>query len=271
LNTFSNNLATRGLRQMDRAFWCLHDHVSTFAILGLPTLAVSVIFAGVIAFALHTWNFDGFTAYVLWSFVVPVSALTILTFLPLPCAVFAWFQARNETKTAGECFHWCRNRAGRLFSVFAWLVFSYSWWFVLLGIPMLVLWPRTCQAPMVAMFEDKRGIFRRSRQLMREDSAIHVLAGLFFLVTLVLGSLIPLPRLILFSKLFEGEWTRTIEEMLWAFELVAAVILLCIVAISWSVSLTLFYHNLRQYREGEVIQSKVSLLQEKYMKNEATL
>ena len=135
---------------------------------------------------------------------------------------------------------------------------------------MLILWPRTCQAPMVAMFEDKPKIFRRSRQLTREDGTIHGLAALFFLLTLVLGSLIPLPRLILFSKMFEGEWTRTIGEMLWAFELVAAILLFCIVAISWTVSLTLFYHDLRQYREGEAIQAKVAHLQEKYMMNEAT-
>ena len=60
---------------------------------------------------------------------------------------------------------------------------------------------------------------------MREDSAIHVLAGLFFLFALVLGALIPIPRLILFSELFQADWTRTVKDSLWAFELTCGVIL----------------------------------------------
>ena len=77
--------------------------------------------------------------------------------------------------------------AGRLIVVQARLTFAYSWWFLLFGLPMLLFWARTCLAPDVALFEDRPKIFRRTRQLMREDSAIHVLAGLFFLFALVLG------------------------------------------------------------------------------------
>lgn len=117
---------------------------------------------------------------------------------------------------------------------------------------------------MVALFETRPRIFHRSRQLKREDSAIHVLAALFFLLTLVLGALIPLPRLLLFSKMFETEWARVAEEFLWAFELVAGVFLLCSVAISWCVSLTLFYHDLRQFREGDGLRAKIEQLREKY-------
>ena len=253
---------------MDRAFWCLHDHITTFAILGLPTLMTSIFLTVSVAAAVRTWNFDPFIAFVLGAIVVPVVAMTILTFLPLPCAVFAWSQANNERKTPRECVAWCFQHAGRLLSVFAWLVFSYLWWFALLGLPMMFLWARTCQAPMVALFEDHPRVFVRSRQLMREDSAIHVLVGLFFLLTLVLGTLIPMPRLILFSKLFQSEWTVMVEQSLWAFELMSGILLFCGVAISWCVSLTLFYHDLRQNREGEAIQKKVTALYDKYRKVE---
>jgi len=250
---------------MDRTFWCLHDHVPTFGVLILPTLIGAILLTTFTVIVLRTWDFDPLIAYGLWAIIVPVGVLTILTFLPLPCAVFAWFQAIREPKTAGECFGWCAYRAGRLLKVFAWLLFSYTWWFLLFGIPMLFLWARTCHAPMVALFEDQPRIFHRSRQLMREDGAIHVLAGLFFLITLVVGSLIPLPRLLLLSKLFQGEWTIIVEESLWAFELISGILLFCGIAMSWCVSLALFYHDLRQYREGETIKKKVDLLFDKYM------
>lgn len=266
LKSTSRNVVARGLRQMDRAFWCLHDHLPAFAILGLPTLIVSLVLAAIMAAVVRTWNFDPLTSYLVWAIVVPVLSLTTVTFFPLPCAVFAWFQAIGEPKPVAECFGWCARRAGRLFAVQAWLTFSYSWWFLLFGLPMLVLWARTCLAPSVALFEDRPRIFRRSRQLMREDSAIHVLAGLFFLFALVLGALIPLPRLIVFAKLYQADWTRSVEDSLWAFELICAVILLCGVAVSWSVSLALFYHDLRQFREGEGIARKVAVLQENYLR-----
>ena len=122
---------------------------------------------------------------------------------------------------------------------------------------------------MVALFENQPQILRRSRQLVREDNAIYVLAGLFFLLMLVLGSLIPLPRLILFSKMFESEWSRFAEEFLWAFELVCGIVLICLVAVSWCVSLTFFYHNLRQFREGERIRAQIDELYEEYLPAES--
>lgn len=124
---------------MDRAFWCLHDHVAEFAILGLPTLIVSMSLAAGMAVLIRTWNFDALTGYVLWAIVVPVLALSVITFLPLPCAVFAWFQATNEGKSVGECYAWCIHRNGRLIRVIAWLIFSYTWWFLLFGLPLLFL------------------------------------------------------------------------------------------------------------------------------------
>ena len=46
----------------------------------------------------------------------------------------------------------------------------------------------------------------------------------------------------------------------------SAILLLSAIAISWCVSLTLFYHDLRQYREGEAVRSKVEHLFEKYVR-----
>src|SRR5262249_37292626 len=123
---------------------------------------------------------------------------------------------------------------------------------------------RSCLAPDVALFENQSKIFRRTRQLMREDSVIHVLAGLFFLFALVLGALIPIPRLVLFSNVFESEWTRIAEDSIWAFELICGVVLTTGLAVGWSVALTLFYYDLRQYREGERIARKVAVLRDAY-------
>lgn len=264
LKSKSRNIVARGLRQVDRAFWCLHDNLPALAILGLPSLMVSMVLATTMAWVVRTFNFDPLAAYILWAIVVPVVGLTTLTFFPLPCAVFAWFQANGEPKTASECFAWCRQRAGRLMGVQARLTFSYMWWFLLFGLPMLVFWPRTCLAPDVALFEDGPKIFRRSRQMMREDSAIHILASLFLLFALVLGALIPIPRIILTAKLFQADWTRTVADFMWAFELICAVVLTCGLAIGWSVSLALFYHDLRQFREGERITRKLAVLREEY-------
>lgn len=249
---------------MDRAFWCLHDHLPRFAILALPTLLVSLFLVALLALVLRTWDLDPFALYVLCAIVIPVAGLTTITFFPLPCAVFAWFQANGEPKSVSECFAWCRKRAGRLLGVQLRLTFSYLLWFLLFGIPMLIFWARSCLAPDVALFENQSKIFRRTRQLMREDSVIHVLAGLFFLFAVVLGALIPIPRLIFLSKVFQSDWTRAAEDLIWAFELVCGVLLTCGLAVGWSVALTLFYYDLRQYREGERIARKVAALRDAY-------
>ena len=73
---------------MDRAFWCLHDHLPTFAVLGLPTLFAAMALAAIVTLLLRTWDLDLFSGYVLWSVIVPVLAMTILTFCrsPVPCS-----------------------------------------------------------------------------------------------------------------------------------------------------------------------------------------
>lgn len=250
---------------MDRAFWRLHDHLAAFAVLGLPTLLSILAVAGATIGILRTWELEFWTGWLLFGLAVPVITLAIVTLGPLPCGVFAWFQANGEPRSPGECFAWCASRLGRLTVVALRLLFSYLLWFLLLGLPMLVFWARTCLAPYVALFETQPRIFQRSRRLVREDHAIHALAGLHLLLTVVLGALIPLPRLLLGSKLFQTEWSRTIIDGIWVVEVVCAVLLTCGVAVSWCVSLALFYHDLRSHREAEGLQRKVRRLDEKYL------
>ncbi len=249
---------------MDRSFWSLHDELTSFALLGLPTFAALSALGLSLALLLRSFDLDPGIAFLVWAVIVPVAALATVTFLPLPCSVFVWFQAQRTPRTVGECFSDCLRRSGRLIPVVVWLVFSFTWWVALLGIPLLILWPRTCLAPMVALFEDQRRIFRRSRRLMQEDHAIYVLAGLYLLLMFVLGSLIFVPRMILLAEIIKTPWAAALGESIWAFELVSGILLLTGVAISWCVSLTLFYHDLRHHREGEFLRNKVEALFRKY-------
>lgn len=260
----TTNPVARGLRQLDRAFWCLHENISAFVLLSLPTLFAAITFAAVVATMIRNFTLDPLLAYFFWSLVFPTIVMIILTFFPLPCAVFAWNLANDKTVSTSECYQHCFRRAGRLTRVFIGMTFDFLWWFLLFGLPMVVLWSRRCQAPLVALFEDHRRIFYRSKQLMRADNAIHVLAGLVFLIILVLGSLIPIPRLILSGNVFEGEWVRSVVDTLWIFELISGVFLFCAMAITWNVALTLFYHDVRQFREGDSLRKKITLLREKY-------
>lgn len=263
--TSTGHFVSRALRQMDRSFWCLHDDLATFAVLGLPTFITFGALGSSLAIVLRTFDLDLGIGYLIWGIVVPVTALMSVTFLPLPCSVFAWSKARGQRLTAGECFAVCIRRIGRLAPVILWMAFSFTWWVILAGLPLLILWPRTCLAPMVALFEDQRRVFWRSRRLMHEDHAIYVLAGLYLLMMLVLGSLIFVPRLILFADVIKTPWVQTLENSIWAFELVSGIILLTGVAVSWCVALTLFYHDLRYHREGELLRNKIEVLYEKYV------
>ena len=100
---------------------------------------------------------------------------------------------------------------------------------------------------------------------MQEDHAIHVLAGLYVLLTLALGALIFVPRVVLFAEIIKTPWAAALEQSLWAFELVAGTILLTGIAVSWCVALTLFYHDLRYHREGEALRLKIDALFDKYV------
>jgi hypothetical protein len=189
-------------------------------------------------------------------------ALLIFTVLSLPCAVFAWRRASGEVPTARECFAECGRRKGRL----AWVVFRLAlmWLFslVLFGLPLLVIWPRTCLTPLVALFEDTPKVFRRSRRILKEDVAVYVIGGLYLAIAVVLGVLIFMPRLVvgtqmLGAHLLDAQWRRLVLDYLWIFEGLSTALVLTALSMSWWISLTLLYHDIRWAREGEDLRSKI--------------
>lgn len=259
------NLVRRALRQMDRSFWCLHSHLSPIAILGLPLLMVVIVIAFAAAAAVRTWDIEPGIAIPLFGVLAPAVCLMIVTFLPLPCAVFAWFAAEGDPQSPVACFEWCRRHSGRLAYVAVLSFFAFLTWFLFLGIPMLIFWSRNCFAPFVALFETHRRIYRRSKQLLYEGQAVQVLAGLYLLLTLALVTLIFIPRLVLASGILKTPSTVLVLEYLWVFELTCGVILLCGVSISWCIALALYYHDLRKHREGDWLRNKIQALDSKYV------
>src|SRR5262249_29294731 len=152
--------------------------------------------------------------------LAPWLALLVFTAFPLPCAVFAWKIAHGDPATASECLAGCWRRAGRLFGVMVRLGLLWLVSLMLLGIPLLWVWPQTCLVPLVALFEDERRIFRRSRRILREDIAVPLMGLLYLGLGLVLGGLVALPRLVLATPmlgahLLEARWLTMILGRLW--------------------------------------------------------
>jgi hypothetical protein len=262
------SLLRRIVVQTDCAFWCIHDHLDVLAYLGLPTLAALLATALVLV---GTWRSAGFPAavdFLIAAVLVPFLMLLIFTALPLPCAVFAWKTALGESATVGECFAWCRRRAGRLLSVLIRLGLLWLLSLLFFGLPLLWVWPRTCLAPLIALFEDERRIFRRSRRVLREDFGVSVLGFLYLGMGIVLGGLVALPRLLLGTPmlgahLLEARWRPVIVDRLWIFETMSVAILLTAIAMNWWISLTLVYHDIRWNREGEDLKRRIALLRGK--------
>jgi hypothetical protein len=258
----------RILVQADCAFWCIHDHFDVLAYLGLPTLAALVSGALLLVGVWRTWDLPVVVAFLLAGLLVPFLALFIFTALPLPCAVFAWKTAGGETATAAECLALCRRRAGRLLRVLIYLCLLWLGSLLLLGLPLFWVWPRTCLTPLVALFEDERRIFRRSRRILREDLAVPLMGFLYLGMGIVLGGLVALPRLLLGTPmlgahLLDERWRPAIVDKLWIFETMSVAILLTAVAMTWWISLTLVYHDIRWIREGEDLRRRIALLRVK--------
>ena len=199
------------------------------------------------------------------SLVAPVLALCIFTALPLPCAVFAWKSANGETATIPECFAWCWRRAGRLMGTLLRLALIWLLSLVLLGLPLLWFWPRTCMAPLVALFEDTPRIFRRSTRILREDFGVSLMGFLYLAMGIVLGGLVVLPRVLLGTPmlgahLIDERWRPAVVDRLWIFETMSVSILLTAIAMSWWISLTLVYHDIRSNREGEYLKRRIAQL-----------
>jgi hypothetical protein len=262
------SLFQRILVQTDCAFWCIHDHVDVIAFLALPTVAALVASALVFVRIWRTWDLPGPVVFFIALWPVSLLLLFVFTALPLPCAVFAWKIASGEPATAGECFAFCGRRLGRLMGVFVCLGLMWVGSLLLLGIPLLYVWPRTCLAPLVALFEDDRRIFRRSRRILREDYAVPLLGFLYLGMGLVLAGLVVLPRLLLGTPmlgahLLDASWRPAIVDQLWIFETTSVAILLTAIAVTWSISLTLVYHDIRWVREGEDLKRRIALLRAK--------
>lgn len=253
------SLARRAVVQMDLAFWYLHAHFSQLAILAIPTLIAVFALAFAVVAIVRTWNLPGLLAYILFAILVPTLAMWVAVFAPLPSAVFAWRRASGTLPETRDCFAFCWQRSGRLARVGVRLFFSYLWWFVLFGIPLLFFWSRTCAAPAVALFEDDRRIFQRSRRLLKEDFAIHLLAVLYFAVFLALGLFLFLPRLVLMvpSRILATSTSRWLTDHLWIPEVLGSGILLSIIAVGWCISMTLLYREIRFVREGEILRERI--------------
>jgi hypothetical protein len=216
----------------------------------------------------RTWDLPVVVQVLIAALLVPFLALLIFTALPLPCAVFAWKAAGGETATTQDCFSWCRRRAGRLLGVLVRLGLLWLGSLLLLGLPLLWVWPRTCLAPLVALFEDEPRIFRRSRRILREDLAVPLMGFLYLGMGTVLGGLVVLPRLLvgtpmLGAHLVDARWRTLILDYLWIFETMSVAILLTAIAMSWWISLTLVYHDIRWVREGEDLKRRIALLRVK--------
>jgi hypothetical protein len=263
------SLVRRTLVQIDLAFWCLHEDPLRVISLGLPTLLASGLLAVVITIVARTWVLPDFWNFVLYGVVYPWFAALIVTLAPLPAAVFAWHRAADQILTPGQCFQWCARRSSRLARAGFALAGVYLLGFVLFGLPLLIYWPRTCLAPMVALFEEEQRIFRRSRRLLRQETAVYVLSTLYFCFLIVLGVLLFLPRILLAAKLFETSWSRVAQDYLWVFEVLIGGVLLSAMTLSWCISLTLLYREIRQVREGEELREKLRRLHQQFLRNKA--
>jgi hypothetical protein len=251
------------LVQTDCAFWCIHDHLDVLAYLGLPTLLSLVTATLAMVGVWRTWDFPPVVDFLMAAVVYPFVGLLIFTAMPLPCAVFAWKAACGEEATVAECFAACRRRAGRLLGVLVRLSLLWLFSLLLLGLPLLWIWPRTCLTPLVALFEDERRIFRRSRRILREDIGLSMMVLLYTGMGIVLGGLVVLPRLLLGSQvlgahLLDARWRSIVVENLWIFETTSVAVLLTAIAMTWWVSLTLVYHDIRWTREGEELKRRIA-------------
>jgi hypothetical protein len=258
----------RILVQTDCAFWCIHDHLDVLGYLALPTLAAVLATGLALVGVLRSWDLPE-VDFLIGGLLIPFLALCFFTALPLPCAVFAWKTAQGETPTAGECYAWCGRKAGRLASVLIRLGLIYLGSMLLVGFPLLWFWPRTCLTPLVALFENERRIFRRGRKLLREDFSVALMGLIYLCMGIVLGGLIALPRLVLGTSilgahLFDAPWRTQIVDFLWIIETISIAILLTAAAITWWISLTLVYHDIRQVREGEDLKQRIAAYRAKF-------
>ncbi len=267
MTTRHSSLTRRALVQMDLAFWYLHAHFAQLAALATPTIVAVFGMAVVLVTVTQTWDLPGVMLYALYAIIVPTIVLWLGVFLPLPSAVFAWRRASGTLPETGECFQFCLRRMGRLIPVALRLFVSYFLWFVFFGVPLLYFGPRTCAAPAIALFEEERRIFPRSKRLLKEDTAIYILAALYLGIFLALLLLLFLPRIFLATqgRLVESSISRWLADHLWIGEALGCAVLISAVAVGWCISMTLLYREVRIVREGEFLRDKIDELRREYL------
>jgi hypothetical protein len=264
------SLIRRSFSQVDLAFWCMHEHLRPLSVLALPSFLMISALAASVALVVRTWDLPPIYNFLLYGLCYPTVSLWVFTFAPLPCAIFAWHRSQGRLLSPGECLAFLLARSGRLMGVATKLGFYYLLWFLLAGLPLLWFWPRTCLAPMVALFEDDRHIFRRARRLLKEDVAVYVLAIVHFCLLVALAVLIFLPRILVAAELFETPLSAALAKYLWAAEVLGLAVLLSAISVSWSLSLTLLYDHVRQLREGEALRKRIAELRDKYHRQPAS-
>lgn len=237
--------------QIDRALWCLQDHPGSSLALGLPTLAAlaAVFVPALLTF--RVFEFPWYLWYLIYMVGLPTAAAMILTFCPLPAAVFVHGLATGRRLTPAACLRTCLGRPVRLCQLAAGFVVRYVFYAALFGLPALVLWPRDCLATHVALFEDERRVFWRSRKLLKEEAReVHHLLALYTGIVIVFGVLVYTPRMIVSTRHLGLSGLPFLRENLAMFEAVGICLVLVAMATSWTVSLTFLYLEARAGREG---------------------
>lgn len=270
------SLAARTLIQVDCAFWTIHGHLEAMATLALPTFCAMAALALALIAVSRNYEFQGGLAVVVGAVLLPWTALLLFTVLPLPGAVFVWRLAAGEMPTVRQSFAACWARRKRLASVVVRMSLLWLVSLLFLGIPLLIVWPRTCLAPLVALFEDQRDTFGRSRRILRQNVAVYLLGGLFLGLALVLGGLVAAPRLILGTSavgvhLLDDRWRELIVNKLWIFETLSAAVIITALAMGWWLSLTLLYYEIRNEREGEDLRQQIAALRGKMVSEARTV
>ena len=192
------SLFRRILVQTDCAFWCIHDHLDVLAYLGLPTLAALLTSALVLVGIWRTWDFPAVVDVLIAGVLFPFLAL-----LHLHRAAAALRRLRLEGRRWRE-----RPRpasaspgagaapAGCLGVLFR-LGLLWLGSLLLLGIPLLWVWPRTC------LDAARRPLRGRAADLPPQPANPprghrRPLMGFLYLgMGIVLGGLVVLPRLLL--------------------------------------------------------------------------
>jgi hypothetical protein len=251
--------------QIDRAFWCIQDHPGKSLLLSLPALtALALVFVPALLVARH-WDLPWYIWYLVYIVALPVTALMILTFCPIPAAVLAYELARGTSPSVSSCFGAVGNRLGGLVRLGASLLWRYVLWMAFFAVPALVYWPRSCLAPQVVLFENERRTLWRSRKLLSEEGGeIRCLFFLYLGLLLVFIILLFTPRILATAKLLDLEVLRILRDNLAVFEIAGVFLSLVILSTCWTLSVTFLYIEIRTVREGVELRNLLERVKEKH-------